>query len=153
MSLESFSSGKAEIHFFCEEIEFELKNESTIINWISDVFHLEKKELDTLNYIFCSDKYLHEINLQYLNHDTLTDIITFPNSKKGKPISGDIFISIDRVIENAKSFEASFEKELLRVLIHGSLHLMGYKDKTEMEQTEMTTKENLYIDYFSKNHS
>jgi len=101
-----------------------------------------------LNYIFCSDTYLHKINLEYLKHDTLTDIITFDYSEK-KQISGDIFISIDRIKENALKFNQSTDIELNRVLIHGVLHLLGYKDKTPKEKETMRAKEDFYLTLLS----
>jgi len=101
-----------------------------------------------LNYIFCSDTYLHKINLEYLKHDTLTDIITFDYSEK-KQISGDIFISIDRIKENAPKFNQSTDIELNRVLIHGVLHLLGYKDKTPKEKETMRAKEDFYLTLLS----
>ncbi len=150
MSSDSHSDHNLIIDFFSEEIEFELENSESIIRWLLDAYQQEQKEVTALSYIFCSDVYLHKINVQYLNHDTLTDIITFSNARAGAPVEGDIFISIDRVRENATEFGASFEKELLRVLIHGSLHLMGYKDKTEEDQQLMTQKEDFYIARFEK---
>jgi rRNA maturation RNase YbeY len=145
MSSERSSDTKPVIDFFCEEIEFELENSHTVIQWLEDCYKQENKAVALLNYIFCSDDYLHSINLQYLNHNTLTDIITFSNSREGAAIQGDIFISIDRVKENAIHFDTPFEQELTRVIIHGSLHLMGYKDKTEDDQKLMTEKENFYL--------
>jgi len=129
------------INFYSEDIEFTLPNHSIIFNWIHKTIESEAKVLRHLNYIFCSDTYLHKINLEYLNHDTFTDVITFPYAE-GKTIEGDIFISIDRIRENAKSFEVEFEDELHRVMIHGTLHLLGYLDKTAEDKTQMTQKEN-----------
>lgn len=151
MSSDLHSDHSVIVDFFSEEIEFELENKVSIIRWLLNAYEEEQKEVVNLNYIFCSDDYLHKINVQYLNHDTLTDIITFSNARKGAPIAGDIFISVDRVKENAVDFGISFEKEMLRVLIHGSLHLMGYKDKTEADQKLMTQKEDFYIKRFMKN--
>ncbi|MCL4107804.1 UNVERIFIED_CONTAM: hypothetical protein GTU68_027189 [Idotea baltica] len=104
--------------------------------------------LQVINYIFCSDEYLLEINQNYLKHDYYTDIISFPYSEKPSPLQGDIFISIDRVMENAKDREISFEKELLRVVSHGFLHFCGYKDKTEEEQENMRRKEEEMMQLF-----
>jgi len=129
------------INFYSEDIEFTLPNHSIIFNWIHKTIESEAKVLRHLNYIFCSDTYLHKINVEYLNHDTFTDVITFPYAE-GKTIEGDIFISIDRIRENAKSFEVEFEDELHRVMIHGTLHLLGYLDKTAEDKTQMTQKEN-----------
>ena len=106
----------------------------------------EKHSLKTLNFIFCTDEYLHSINLQYLNHDTYTDIITFDNSEGDGLIEGDIFISIDRVKENANKFDVSLEKEIKRVMAHGVLHLCGYIDKTAGEAKQMRLKEDEALD-------
>jgi probable rRNA maturation factor len=145
MSSERSSDVEPIIDFFYEEIDFELENRHTIVQWLQDCYKEENKVVALLHYIFCSDDYLHRINLQYLNHDTLTDIITFSNAREGAAIRGDIFISIDQVKENALHFDTPFEQELRRVIIHGSLHLMGYKDKTEEDQKLMTAKEDFYI--------
>jgi len=122
------------------EIPFQLNNEEAFSNWISSVIASENKLEGELNYIFCSDDYLLNINIQYLNHDTLTDIISFDYSV-GNLLQGDIFISIDRVTENANDFNVSFEEELKRVMIHGVLHYCGYKDKTTKDEILMRTKE------------
>ena len=128
-------------HFFFENIDFELSESQKITSWIEKIITKEGFVIDTLNYIFCDDKYLHQINLDYLNHDTYTDIITFDNSEKDKTIESDIFISVERVRENATKFETSFENELARVLIHGVLHLLGYPDKSPKEAKVMRQKE------------
>lgn len=122
------------------ELPFQLANEDTYSNWISSVIVSEGKLEGELNYIFCTDDYLLNINIQYLNHDTLTDIISFDYSV-GNLLQGDIFISIDRVIENANDFNVSFEEELRRVMIHGVLHYCGYKDKTPNDESVMRSKE------------
>ena len=122
------------------EIPFQLSNEEVYSNWISAVIASENKLEGELNYIFCSDDYLLNINIQYLNHDTLTDIISFDYSV-GNLLQGDIFISIDRVIENANDFNVSFDEELKRVMIHGVLHYCGYKDKTTKDEILMRSKE------------
>ena len=130
------------IQFFTEDIEFELSNGEQITDWIAQVVYREKYEIESLNYIFCLDDYLHHLNVQHLNHDTLTDIITFPyHNAADVVIQSDIFISIERVRENAEKFEVSFERELHRVIIHGALHLCGFKDKTEEEAKNMRRKE------------
>lgn len=131
------------IEFFFEDIDFELKNSQDIIQWIIEAILRENFQLSHLNFIFCSDSYLHDINLQYLNHDTYTDVITFPYSEE--EVEGDIFISVDRIKENAANFEVSFEEELCRVMIHGVLHLCGYGDKTEEEILLMRQKENAHL--------
>ena len=137
------------IFFHSEEIDFNLPNQPVISDWINSTADQESQTIQSLNFIFCSDKYLHQINVEYLDHNTYTDVITFPYSEDGKPIEGDIFISIDRIKENAKSFKTTFENELHRVMIHGSLHLLGYGDKTPEEKLKMTEKENLYLGIFS----
>ena len=129
------------VNFFEEDIDFTLSNEDYISNWIKTIVEKEGFVLQELNFIFCSDEYLYQMNVDYLNHDTYTDIITFDNSEEDKQIEGDIFISIDRVKDNATSIKSSFEDELDRVIIHGVLHLMGLKDKTPEEEKEMREKE------------
>ena len=132
---------------FNYETDFQLENELVYEQWIDAVIESEGKEPGEINYIFCDDEYLHNINMQYLNHDTLTDIISFDYCI-GDLISGDIFVSIERVQDNAKDYEVSFNEELLRVLAHGVLHYCGYKDKTEKEALLMRTKEQEKIDMF-----
>ncbi|MFZ4401407.1 MAG: rRNA maturation RNase YbeY [Bacteroidales bacterium] len=130
------------ISFFTEDINFKLSQKLFLKNWISKVIQLEEKKKGEINYIFCSDSYLSKINLEYLKHDTLTDIITFDYTRDYKGhISGDLFISIDRVMENAEMLNIPFTEELHRVMIHGVLHLMGYKDKTKASRTIMRQKE------------
>jgi len=131
------------ITFHTEDIKFSLKNKTILKKWISSVIEKKKRKPGDLNFIFCSDEHLLGINRQYLNHDTYTDIITFDYSKEDVklPVSGDIFISIDRVKENAGKFSKSFENELHRIIIHGTLHLLGYKDKTKAAKQEMTMEE------------
>lgn len=133
------------IHFFFEDINFTLKKKTFVRNWIRNTILSEGYKLKELNFIFCSDNYLLTINQQYLNHDTFTDIITFDNSDKKLVIVGDIFISIDRVRENAGIFKVMEEDELHRVMIHGTLHLLGYPDKGKVAKTRMTEKENFYL--------
>ena len=125
---------------FNYENEFNLDNEEGISNWLSQVIVSEKKKEGEINYIFCDDEYLLKINLEYLNHDTLTDIISFDYTV-GNEINGDIFISVERVQDNANDFEVSFEDELRRVLVHGVLHYCGYKDKSEQDEVLMRAKE------------
>lgn len=105
----------------------------------------EGREVETINYIFCDDEYLLQMNQQYLNHDTLTDIITFELSPKGQPVVSDIYISVERVRENAKHFMVSFSDELLRVVFHGALHLIGYKDKSSEQVQVMREKEDEFL--------
>ena len=129
---------------FNYETEFSLENEEQISKWISSVISSESCKEDEVNYVFCDDEYLHKLNVEFLNHDTLTDIISFDYSI-GKTIQGDIFISLERVEDNAKDFKVDFETELHRVIIHGVLHYCGYKDKTEEEAKQMRAKENHYL--------
>lgn len=128
------------ISYHYEEVDFTLSDENAESAWLANLIEKEACRLKMLNYIFCSDEYLHRINLEYLNHDTLTDIITFPYADP-PVIEGDIFISVERVDENADSFGVPFEQELARVMAHGVLHLCGYKDKSPEEQTQMRHKE------------
>ena len=136
---------KVSINFFAEDITFSPKLKTSLRNWISNTIIQEKHQLQELNFIFCSDDYLLKINQEYLKHDTYTDIITFDNSEEKGMIAGDIFISIDSVKENAKTFKTSFQDELHRVMIHGTLHLLGYPDKKKEEKALMTEKENQYL--------
>jgi rRNA maturation RNase YbeY len=133
------------INFFSEEIDFTPKNKLTIRKWIKAIVHSHQKKLSSINYIFTSDQYLHRINKEYLNHDTFTDIITFDHSVHNNKIAGDIYISVERVLDNSKKQKVSFEDELHRVLAHGVLHLLGLNDKTTMEKEEMRKKENHYL--------
>jgi probable rRNA maturation factor len=133
------------ITFFEEDITYKLKNKKAVRHWITETIKAEGFKLKELTYIFCSDSYLLQINQQYLKHDTYTDIITFDNSETNKLISGDIFISIDRIRENAVKFNISETDELHRVIIHGALHLLGYKDKTAVTKEKMTLKEDYYL--------
>ena len=125
---------------FNSETSFTLKNQNKLVKWIGDVVSSEGFQVAEINYIFCDDSYLNKINQEFLNHDTFTDIISFDYTL-GKEVGGDIFISIERVLENAEKFNEVFETELHRVMIHGILHFMGYKDKTKKEKTLMRTKE------------
>ena len=132
---------------FNYEIDFEIPEETIYTEWISSVILSENKSEGEINYIFCDDDYLVEINQQYLNHDTLTDIISFDYSL-GNEIHGDIYISVERVRENAEDFKVSFEEELKRVMIHGVLHYCGYKDKSESDELLMRSKEDEKIKLF-----
>ncbi|MCB0661803.1 MAG: rRNA maturation RNase YbeY [Saprospiraceae bacterium] len=129
------------IQFFTEDITFLLEDENLVREWIMKIINEEGQHLVALTFVFCSDAYLHNINIEYLDHDTLTDIITFPYQEPPN-IEGDIFISIDRIKDNANSFETTFENELRRVIIHGVYHLSGYGDKSEEEAKIMRQKEN-----------
>ena len=129
---------------FNYETEFNLANSEGEIKRISDTIKEENHNLGEINYIFCSDDYLHKINVEFLNHDTLTDIISFDYTV-GKEVHGDIYISIDRVKDNASDFNTDFANELARVMIHGILHYCGYKDKTEKDAELMRSKEDYYL--------
>ncbi len=132
------------ITFDSEEIAFELTNQESVQDWVQDAVTKEGKVVGEISYVFCSDEYLHKMNVEHLQHDTLTDIITF-NYCEGDVISSDIFISIDRVKENANLFSVDFSVELARVMIHGVLHLVGYDDKTADQKAEMRSKEDFYL--------
>lgn len=125
---------------FNYETNFALENESNYEDWITRIIYSEGFEVGEINYIFCDDEYLHKINMEYLNHDTLTDIISFDYSV-GKLLQGDIFISVERVADNAKDFNVTFDDELKRVLSHGVLHYCGYKDKSPKDEALMREKE------------
>ena len=131
------------IQFFFENID-EITLNPGLSKWLESLILSEHKKIGDINYIFCDDEYLLQVNRDYLQHDYYTDIISF-DYVKGKTISGDIFVSLPRVSENAESMSKDFTSELHRVLAHGVLHLCGYKDKTEEEITEMRNKEDFYI--------
>ena len=135
---------------FNHENDFVLRNQNKISQWISFVISSEGFKEGTINYIFCDDNYLHKLNVEFLNHDTLTDIISFDYSV-GKELHGDIFISIDRVKENAQDFNVDFKDELNRVIVHGVLHYCGYRDKSDVESEEMRAKENHYLSQLNQN--
>jgi len=129
---------------FHYETDFILLSEDNSAKWIKSVIEQEEKKQGELNYVFCNDEYLLKINQEYLEHDTYTDIISFDYSV-GNELHGDIFISVERVRENAKDFNVDFEEEMARVLVHGILHYCGYKDKSEEDKLVMRKKENLYL--------
>jgi probable rRNA maturation factor len=133
------------ILFFSEGIDFHLAKPRITTSWIKDVIKKEKRKLHSLNYIFCSDKYLARLNSQYLSHEALTDILTFDYSKDPKSIHGEIYISIERIKENASRFKETFDRELHRVIIHGVLHLAGYSDKRAAKKALMREKEEAYL--------
>ena len=137
---------------FNYETEFSLSNEEEIASWLSRVIESENKNEGEINYIFCDDDYLHKINVEYLDHDTLTDVISFDYSV-GSEINGDCFISIERVEDNAKDFNVAFEEELKRVIVHGLIHYCGYKDKGESDELLMRSKEDEKIAMFHVKHS
>jgi rRNA maturation RNase YbeY len=130
---------------FYSETDFKIEDTKALSHWISEIILHENHELGDLTYVFCDDDFLHKLNLQFLNHDTLTDIISFDNSL-GKQIHGEIYISVERVKENAGTYKVAFLEELHRVIIHGVLHFCGYKDKTKKQQETMSCKENEALD-------
>ena len=132
---------------FNYETDFNLDNEEAVTSWLGKVITSENKKEGEINYIFCDDEYLYKINVEYLNHDTLTDIISFDYSM-GNELHGDVFVSVERVKDNAADFNVSFEEELKRVLVHGILHYCGYKDKGESEELLMRVKEDEKIAMF-----
>lgn len=138
------------IQYFSEQTDFILPKQSNVSDWISLCISKKGKKSGSLNFIFCSDEYLLTLNKEYLNHDTYTDVITF-NYVEGETISGDIFISIDRVEENALNLNIEFDHELHRVIIHGVLHLIGYSDKTPEEAQEIRGQEDFCLTLRSKN--
>jgi len=129
---------------FNYETDFELTNPSDFRKWISSVILEEECKIGEINYIFCDDTYLHKLNVNFLDHDTLTDIISFDYSV-GKELHGDIYISIERVKDNATDFKTSFHNELSRVMVHGVLHYCGYKDKAKTDAELMRSKEDYYL--------
>lgn len=129
-----------------------LLNTDSICAWIGDVLQKENKQIGSLEYLFCSDEYLLEMNKQFLNHDYYTDIITFDYTEEDL-VSGEMYISWERVVDNSKTFSVSEESELLRVIVHGVLHLCGYKDKKEDEKKEMREKENYFLEMFHVKHN
>jgi len=137
----SFTWARVKINFFSEEITFKPKHPAALRKWITGIIASEGCSLVEVNYIFCNDAYIHSINLEYLKHDTYTDIITFNNSEEEKSIESDVFISIERVKENSEKLSVPFEHELHRVMIHGVLHLCGFSDKTPTQKAEMRIKE------------
>lgn len=137
-----------EILFNYENVDFELENTEFYINWINQTAKNENKEIGDISYVFCSDDYLLDINQRFLEHDFYTDIITFDYSE-ANVLSGDLMISIDRVKDNSEKLNTPFSEELKRVMIHGILHLCGYKDKTKEEELLMRSKEDFYLARFN----
>lgn len=135
-----------QIAFHREDIACMPENLNLIKPWIIQIITEHTRKPGDINIIFCSDEYLFEINRQYLNHDDYTDIITFDTADDKDTIAGDIFISIERITENASIFGNEFENELNRVIIHGILHLLGYSDKTEANKTDMTKMEDACLE-------
>jgi probable rRNA maturation factor len=144
-----FQKQPSAIRFFCVDVSLGLANRSQLKQFITGIFKKEKKQFSTLNYIFCSDEYLLRVNRQYLKHDFYTDIITFDLSESSSSITGEVYISLDRVRENAKQFKTTFRQELHRVIFHGALHLCGYQDKKPAQQKQMRIAEERCLkDYF-----
>jgi rRNA maturation RNase YbeY len=135
----------SQIYFFTEDILFELPDQVVTARWIQQVIIQEGAQLIHLNFVFCSDAYLHAQNVRYLQHDTLTDVITFIHHEEQDVIEGDVYISIERVRENAAIYAVVFGQELYRVMIHGVLHLLGYGDDTAAEKAQIREKEDFYI--------
>ena len=135
---------------FNYETDFIAQDENKLSEWVLSVIKSEGFKEGEINYIFCDDDYLLKLNKEFLNHNTLTDIISFDYSI-GKQIHGDIYISIDRVLENSSKFKVEFSEELKRVMIHGILHYCGYKDKSESDTIQMREKENHYLGKYSDN--
>jgi probable rRNA maturation factor len=131
---------KVRFHFLTEG--FSLKNRGRLKQFLLELCRREGQRVEAINYIFCDDQYLLQINQAYLQHDTYTDIVTFQLSGKGEPLLADIYISIERVKENAGNFKVSFRSELHRVIFHGALHLCGYRDKSKAQAAEMRRREN-----------
>ncbi|MCC7464914.1 MAG: rRNA maturation RNase YbeY [Saprospiraceae bacterium] len=134
---------EAPVSFHFEEVSFELPNEQRLSSWLQGVAESEGKEFVEVQYVFCTDEKLREMNVEYLDHDYYTDVITFPYSDQA--VHGDVFISYDRVADNAQRLEVPFELELCRVLVHGVLHLCGYLDKSDEEEKRMREKEDFYL--------
>ena len=142
---DDFQGPQLLVQFFAEDVDLPLEETETLSRWIGESAAHEGFTIDEVSYIFCSDDFLLGINQQYLQHDDLTDIITFPYHEGGHQISGDVFISTDRVEENARKFQVPFDDELRRVMIHGLLHLVGYVDGTKEDKAFMRTKEDFYL--------
>ncbi|MGM0612480.1 MAG: rRNA maturation RNase YbeY [Bacteroidota bacterium] len=136
---------EAEINFFIEDVSIELPDKDKTQKWLLDVAKEEGQSIGALNFIFCSDSYLLDINKRYLQHFYYTDVITFQYHVIGNPVEGDCFISADTVSANAEYYQISFESELNRVMVHGLLHLLGYNDRSESESDIMKSKESYYL--------
>jgi probable rRNA maturation factor len=132
------------IHFFSEDTDYLVSKQADRQTWLAGAINQEGKDLGPISIIICSDEYLHKMNVEYLEHDDLTDVITFDYSE-GKKCSGDLFLSIDRIRENASHNDVGEENELSRVMVHGVLHLLGYKDKTPEQASEIRSKEDYYL--------
>lgn len=135
------------LYLHCQDIEFELEEEEKIIAWLQNISEREGSSIEHVNYIFCSDEFLLQINQKYLQHDYYTDIITFPFNYD--PIEADMYISIDRIKDNALKEGEAFKNELCRVMVHGLLHMLGYKDKTSADQKQMRQMEDSWLNMLS----
>ena len=142
---------KSSIRFIFEDVSFSLPSRTLLKQWISICVSTDNKSIDELNIVFCSDAYLLDINRKFLSHDYLTDIITFPYSATKEPIKAEMFISYDRIKENAKDFDVARLTELHRVIAHGVSHLLGYPDKTKKQKEVMKAKEDYFLTLFPKN--
>jgi len=143
------SENQGQITFDYQIEDFQVSSSDRIQHWIQTIIDQANCQLFSLNFIFCTDPFLHQINVEYLNHDTLTDIITFP-FQEPPAIEGEIYISLDRIRENAAAFKVPFEEELHRVIIHGVLHLCGQGDKTDLEQAQMRQREDQALQVLMK---
>jgi probable rRNA maturation factor len=143
-------ASKSKVYFFFDKVVVSLENRRLLKKYIEALFKKEKKKLDCLNYVFCSDKRLLQINQDYLKHNYYTDILTFDLSEPDTSVRGEIYISVDRVRENAESLKTSFKNELHRVILHGALHLCGYEDKTREGKRQMRKKEDLNLQSYFK---
>jgi len=137
-------------NFFSENKNFKISNKKEIRTLLKEICKKENKKISFINCVFCSDNRLLEINKKYLNNTSLTDVVTFDFTTNKKTIEGDVYISVDRVKENAKKYKQLFKTELLRIIIHGLLHLIGFSDKTKEEKNTMTLKENEYLSLYNK---
>lgn len=135
------------INFFKDSTKFKLEKRRELRKWINNVVNSEKCNIEWINFVFCDDRILADMNNKYLNHNTLTDILTFSFNDSGEKISGELYISVQRVRENASNYKDAFENELHRVMIHGILHLLGYKDSKKNEKEIMRQKENFYLSF------
>ena len=140
------------VQFFYQDIRFSFPNRTLLKSFITKLFSTEKQRLHNINIIFCTDEALLDINRDFLQHDYFTDIITFPLSAKGEPVNAELYISIDRVKDNAKQAAVSFQEELHRVIFHGCLHLTGYNDKSSQQIKKMREREDHYLRLYAKQH-
>jgi rRNA maturation RNase YbeY len=136
------------VYFLNADKPVNAKNRPSIKKLIIHLFGQEKVSLNRMDFIFCSEDYLLKINQQFLSHETYTDVITFPLSNPNEPVYGEVYMSVDRIKENAKAFKVPYQNELLRVMIHGALHLCGYTDNTDAEKQKMHSKEDHYLNKF-----